>query len=254
MSPALINGDYILVNKFVYKISDPKRGDIVIFKRDGLDYVARVVSLPNENVRVYDDQILINNFPINESYAHGKINDGQYINRFKSYAISNDSYVLIGDNRERSVDSRNYGEIKKSQIVGKVNYILWPTTRKGSIDDPNISLGNREVTEIDNSTQNTYQIPQKKSSIVCTKFPSLLAKRNDGSYISTCGIQTSDRIDTDKSYCETSETNKRFYFKGFLQGNNFGYTADLIGVSERDKISLNIMDLEGNSVECSPSN
>lgn len=116
MSPTYNNGDYLLVNKLS---DDFVRGDVVIFKTDqkpGSFFIKRIIGLPLEKVDIQSGRILINGQIFNESYYNGEtLPDSSVI-------LGQDQYFVLGDNRGKSSDSRNFGPIVKSNIDGKVFY------------------------------------------------------------------------------------------------------------------------------------
>jgi len=134
MVPTLQKGDRVLVNKLSYKLHDVNRGDVVVFERppnepdNGIkDLIKRVVGLPGESVEVRDCKVLINGQSLDEPYV-------KTWNRTCTYAahqIGSDEVFVMGDNRDDSQDSRFFGPIKESLIVGRAFVIVWPLTHLG---------------------------------------------------------------------------------------------------------------------------
>lgn len=123
MEPALHNGQEILMNRILYRISTPKRGDVVVFLPNGNQnshyYVKRVVGLPGETVQIREGNVYIDGVLLSENEQFDKIIDpGIAQNEF---LLSNDEFFVLGDNRNSSEDSRsgNIGAVKKDTIVGK---------------------------------------------------------------------------------------------------------------------------------------
>ena len=123
MEPTLYNGDEILINRFLYILSPPKRGDVVAFLPGGNPnahyYVKRVVAVPGETVRIQDGIL----------YVDGVAEDGEAFDKMEEAGIAEneillgeDEYFVLGDNRNSSEDSRsgNIGPIKRETIYGKV--------------------------------------------------------------------------------------------------------------------------------------
>ena len=145
MVPTLKTNDRVIVNKLSYKLHSVHRGDIVVFKTpkgpDGKpidptikDLVKRVIALPGETVGEKDGKILIDGKPLKESYLpKGTVSDcnGFPAHCFPSGPIPPDRYWVMGDNRTQSRDSRYFGAITKSEIVGRVFVRIWPLTRLG---------------------------------------------------------------------------------------------------------------------------
>ncbi len=133
MYPTLQIGDRIFVNRFAYKLSDPKRGDIAVFiypvdkKRD---FIKRIIALPGETVEIRNSRILVNgklvsnpSFIPNNTYY----NTGQY-GKQKIHVPEN-KYFVLGDNSSNSKDSRCWGFVPSENLKGKAFLIYWPLRR-----------------------------------------------------------------------------------------------------------------------------
>ena len=128
MEPGLYSNQQIMINRLVYQISEPKRGDVIAFIPNGNDnshyYIKRVVAMPGETVRITDGQIYIDGERFVEDGDYDKIAvPGIAENEIK---LSDDEYFVLGDNRNFSEDSRsgNIGPVKESYIIGKVWFKL----------------------------------------------------------------------------------------------------------------------------------
>ncbi|RDU22926.1 signal peptidase I [Anaerosacchariphilus polymeriproducens] len=134
MNPTLKNGDSILINKFTYLISAPKRNDIIVFKPNGNEnshyYVKRVIGLPGETVQIKSGTVYIDGEKLNDKITSSIINEGIAEEEIK---IKKDEYFVLGDNRNSSEDSRyaNIGNINKSDIEGKAWFIKSPRENMG---------------------------------------------------------------------------------------------------------------------------
>ena len=135
MRPTLIEGDRILVNKFVYKFTTPKRGDVIVFvspEDKKKDFIKRLVGLSGEEVQIANGTILINNKAVGED---SKIKERYYYNRGdfgmedKAITVPGDSYYVLGDNSISSRDSRYWGFLNKKNLIGKAFLIYWPPNR-----------------------------------------------------------------------------------------------------------------------------
>jgi len=131
MVPTLKIHDRVLVNKLSYKLHSVHRGDIVVFKAPphadpGIDdLVKRVIGLPNETVAGRGGHVYVNGKLLPENY----LPSGITTSTFEPHKIPKDSYWVMGDNRGNSKDSRVFGVITNSQIVGRVFLRIWPLTR-----------------------------------------------------------------------------------------------------------------------------
>lgn len=123
MQPTLQSGEFILVNKLAYKLSDVTRGDIVIFHfpddpRE--DYIKRVIGIPGDTITIQNSQVLINNHPLTEPYIAG---EPQYTG---SWTVPPDRIFVLGDNRNQSSDSHSWGYVPFENLVGKALVVYWP--------------------------------------------------------------------------------------------------------------------------------
>lgn len=123
MEPALFNGQEILMNRVIYRLSLPKRGDVVVFLPNGNQnshyYVKRVVGLPGETIQIKDGSVYINGVLLEEDDSLDKmIEAGIAENELE---LSADEFFVLGDNRNSSEDSRsgNVGAVKRDNIIGK---------------------------------------------------------------------------------------------------------------------------------------
>jgi len=139
MRPTLIEGDRILVSKFIYKFKEPKRGDVIVFispEDKKKDFIKRLVGLPNEKIQISNGTILVNNNPVEESSALKKqhyYNRGNFGVEGQSITVPNDAYFVLGDNSISSRDSRYWGFMPKKYLLGKAFLIYWPPNRIGLI-------------------------------------------------------------------------------------------------------------------------
>lgn len=124
MVDTLRSGDIALVTRFDYLgDASPRRGDIVECSFPGRSgtYVKRIVGLPGEFVEIIDSRTYINGESLSEPYASGPSDD-------YSAQLGEDEYMVLGDNRSESYDSRaeDMGFISKDNLLGRVRFVLWP--------------------------------------------------------------------------------------------------------------------------------
>jgi signal peptidase I len=136
MENTLLVGDRVMVNKLSYKLHDVHRGDVVVFERpEGVrkdeikDLIKRVVALPGENVQAKDGQLYIDGHLLSEPY----LKEPASVADFGPVLVPTGSVFVMGDNRRNSSDSRVFGPIKQSSIVGRAFVRFWPVTRFGSL-------------------------------------------------------------------------------------------------------------------------
>ena len=124
MTPNLSNGDVVLVNRLIYNMSTPKRGDVIAFKPKGNEethyYIKRIVGLPGETVSVKDGYIYINGKKLKEEYNTKKIEELGLLK--EPIVLGTTEYFVLGDDRQNSEDSRNadIGNVDRSDIDGQV--------------------------------------------------------------------------------------------------------------------------------------
>ncbi|MBW4678127.1 MAG: signal peptidase I [Desmonostoc geniculatum HA4340-LM1] len=150
-TPNQWEADKIIVDKLKYKFANPQRGDIVVFspteelqKEQYQDaFIKRVIGLPGEKVQLRDGKVYINNKPLAEqnylSYGQSTVIDvckDAPQPRFLAtpQTIPADSYLVLGDNRNSSYDSRCWGVVPRQNIIGRAVFRFWPLNHVGGID------------------------------------------------------------------------------------------------------------------------
>jgi signal peptidase I len=146
MVPTLQVDDRLIVDKVSYHFKQPQRGDIVVFmppeeasvvctgpraqaastSKDA--YIKRIVALPGEKVEVRQGKVFINNEPLKEDYLE-EVPDYQYGPR----VVADNSYLVLGDNRNNSCDSHYWGFVPRENIIGRAIVRFWPLGRLGEI-------------------------------------------------------------------------------------------------------------------------
>ncbi|MGI9047816.1 MAG: signal peptidase I, partial [Rubrobacteraceae bacterium] len=125
--------DRVLANKFIYRFTDPKRGDIVVFKsvtNPNLDLIKRVVGLPGDTIQVKNDVLFVNGKRQKESYIS---KDPGFQPPFGPATVPKGHYFMMGDNRGNSEDSRYFGPVPKKNIEGEAFLRFWPLNRIGRL-------------------------------------------------------------------------------------------------------------------------
>jgi signal peptidase I len=139
MEPNLHNSQYLIVDKVSYRLGEPQQGDVIVFEppnRPGEDYVKRVIGVSGDMVEIRKGQVFINNEPIDEPYV---VYPGSYSMSPRRVGV-NELFVL-GDNRNSSSDSHNWGMLESDKVVGKAWISYWPPDYWGVIprDAPSAS-------------------------------------------------------------------------------------------------------------------
>ena len=150
-SPNQWEADKIIVDKLSYKFSNPQRGDIVVFsptkelqKEDYQDaFIKRIIALPGEQVALKNGKVYINNQPLSEN-TYLSPSQQTVVNvctsgpqppfLAKSVTIPPNSYLVLGDNRNSSYDSRCWGVVPRENIIGRAIIRFWPLNNIGGID------------------------------------------------------------------------------------------------------------------------
>lgn len=134
MTPALRNGDVVLVTGLGRTESRPTRGDIVVAREpppDGRRTIKRVVGLPGETVRFEEGLLYVDGGPLAEPYLGGLpavLGLGE-----ATWTVGPGEYFLLGDNRAHSTDSKDYGPVERSRIIGRAWWRYWPPGRAGRV-------------------------------------------------------------------------------------------------------------------------
>jgi signal peptidase I len=139
MHPTLMEGDRILVSKFVYRFWQPQHGDVIVFKYPEdpkLAFIKRLIATPGETVEIKNGRILIDG----KQDANPRITPQFYYNRGPygeigvPIAIPKNSFYALGDNSANSKDSRYWGFVPRKSLIGKAILIYWPLYRIRLID------------------------------------------------------------------------------------------------------------------------
>lgn len=128
MEPTLLDGQEVVVNKLAYSVGDPERGDVVVLNLASEAFVKRIVGLPGEVIEGRDGLVLVDGEALAETYL-----DGAVTSTFAPVELGPDQLFVLGDNREASADSRSFGPVNASEVVGRAELVLWPLADIGRL-------------------------------------------------------------------------------------------------------------------------
>jgi len=142
MEPSFYDHEYLIIDEITYRFRKPERGEIIVFlspiNRD--HYLKRVIGLPGERIRVENNKVIV----YNVEYPEGAVVEENYLGEStpgsSNYTLGNGQYFVMGDNRDASFDSRRFGPIDDSVIIGRVWFRGWPFTRVSTFSPPSYNL------------------------------------------------------------------------------------------------------------------
>jgi len=147
MFPNFHDGEFVLTEKLTYHTRDPQYGDVVIFKappsepcaENECEYIKRVIAVPGDTVKVANGSVWVNGSILEEPYIPEEYvtNPGSFLRENRPIIVPPNEYLLLGDNRPHSRDSREFGTIPKDNIVGRAFFRYWPINRLGLIEQVN---------------------------------------------------------------------------------------------------------------------
>lgn len=158
MQDTLFEGQHLVIEKLTYDFGDPKRGDIIVFienqmplnyidevkiflkdvsevfkpveEKSNVRLVKRVIGLPGDEIDIRDNSVYVNGKKLDESYTKGMTYTREVQFPVK---VPEGEYIVMGDNREVSKDSRSFGAIDRKQIEGKALFRFWPLNKFGGV-------------------------------------------------------------------------------------------------------------------------
>lgn len=144
MYPTFENGEYILTNKIEYKLHEPGRGDVIVFKsprNKDIDYIKRIIGIPGDVVSLQNGKFYLNGEKLEESFLAADLFTfgGAFLSENSEITVTPGHYFVSGDNRPHSLDSREFGLIPKEDIIGKALIRYWPFDRAQIITNPPIN-------------------------------------------------------------------------------------------------------------------
>lgn len=142
MYPTFKDGEYILTNLISLRFDDPKRGDVIVFIAPPdaeKDYIKRVIGLPGESIELENGFVYINGQKLDESAYLGsdvRTYGGAFLKDDQALTIPQGDYFVMGDNRPASSDSREWGFLSRSKVIGKSFFVYWPITNMRAVHNP----------------------------------------------------------------------------------------------------------------------
>ncbi|MBK7874871.1 MAG: signal peptidase I [Planctomycetes bacterium] len=132
MAPGIHDGDRILVDHLSYVFQDVHRGDIVVLQYPldpSLDYIKRVIGLPGDHVEIHDGAVWVNGERLREPYVAEEDARARL-----AITVAPEHFFVLGDNRPHSSDSREFGQVPRQNLRGKVEVRVWPPERIGTLE------------------------------------------------------------------------------------------------------------------------
>lgn len=143
MVPNFLDREYLLTDKVTYQFSDPKRGDVVVFKappsepcaEDECEYIKRIIGIPGDRIKVSGGQVYLNGSLLKQDFLPDDYvtSPGSYSVEGVEVTVPAGHYLCFGDNRSHSRDGREFGPIKKELIIGKAFFIYKPLDKLGFV-------------------------------------------------------------------------------------------------------------------------
>lgn len=142
MFPTFINKEYILTNIVAMNLSAPKKGEVIVFKAPPdpeKDFIKRVLGVPGDRIMVKGGYVYVNGGKLDESkYLKPDVltYGGSYLKEDTEITVPPDSFFVMGDNRNYSSDSREWGFVIRKDIIGKSFFVYWPIGKMGLVKNP----------------------------------------------------------------------------------------------------------------------
>lgn len=145
MYPTYKNKEYILTNLITLRFNELKRGDVIVFHAPTdaeKDFIKRIMALPGDTIFLKDGYVFVNNVKIDESpYLKPDVRTygGNFMKEGVGVLVPADEYIVMGDNRPFSSDSREWGFLPKDKVIGKSQFVYWPLQAIRGAKNPFIS-------------------------------------------------------------------------------------------------------------------
>lgn len=145
MEPNFQNGEYILTDKISYRFRTPNRGDVVVFhspQDPRVDFIKRIIGVSGDNVKVVGGYVYLNDVKLDEEYINdpGSVLSGRFMREGVEIEVPFGQYLVMGDNRLHSSDSREWGLVTSGAIVGRAFFRYWPIQDFGIVETAEAEL------------------------------------------------------------------------------------------------------------------
>lgn len=142
MYPNFLDGEHVLTNLIVMRFEDPKKGDVIVFKApkdEEKDFIKRVIGVPGDTVSLKNGEVYVNNQKLDQSVylkPDVKTYGRTFLKDEESIIVPPGEFFVMGDNRLNSSDSRDWGFIKRSEIIGESFFVYWPPNNMRLVKNP----------------------------------------------------------------------------------------------------------------------
>jgi signal peptidase I len=134
MFPNYDNGEYILTNLIALRFKTVERGDVVVFEspvNEEKDFIKRVIGIPGDEVMIKAGYVFVNGIKLDESEylpSDYRTYGGVFLTEGETVVVPDNSYFVLGDNRNFSSDSREWGFVSRNKLIGESFFVYWPIT------------------------------------------------------------------------------------------------------------------------------
>lgn len=142
MHPNFEDKEYVLTSLISIRFEEIRRGDVIVFQApndENKDYIKRVIALSGETVSLRNGELYINSQRLDETpYLNPEVKTypGAFLKEGQEVLVPKDEYFVVGDNRSNSSDSREWGFVRKSVIIGKSSFVYWPPSKAKLVKNP----------------------------------------------------------------------------------------------------------------------
>jgi signal peptidase I len=133
MEPNFHDGQFLLVNKLIYYLHPPERGDVIVFRfppNPSKNYIKRVIGLPGDRVEIVEGRVYVNDQLLSEPYP---LNNAAYT--YGPVVVEPDEFFVLGDNRGQSSDSHSWGFVPRTDVIGEALWTYWPPELFGPVQE-----------------------------------------------------------------------------------------------------------------------